>query len=110
MAGLLAPFLLPRFCVRGSGCGDSTCIHTDCQKQALACGQAGTKATFTRRRDIFLTKMNHNPHHSAASRTEKLRRNRQCGKCRAGVQGAEPGVPMYGDSCIHAAVKVKLTE
>lgn len=70
------------FCVRGSGCGDSTRIHMHYKKQALVWGQAGTKATFTHRRDIFLTKMNLNPDHSAASRTEKLRRNRQCRKCR----------------------------
>lgn len=30
--------------------------------------------------------------------------------CRAGVQGAEPGVAMCGQSGIPAAVKVKLTE
>lgn len=61
--------------------------------------------------------MNLNPHHSAAPRTEKLRRSRQCGKCRGCDVGCAglgyrvlSWVPAHGESGIHAAVRVKLTE
>lgn len=55
----------------------------------LACGQAVTKAAFTHshRRDICLTKVKLNPDLSAASGTEKLRRNRLCGMCRGWDMG-----------------------
>lgn len=81
MPGLIAPFLLTRCSVSGAQDVVTAHVHTQTIKSKhWRVAKLAQKPHLLTEEIFFLTKMNLNPHHSAASRAEKLRRNRQCGK------------------------------